>query len=382
MGGRSHLMTVVIGCAVITASTALLSYLLPSKKRPLSARVIIYFPRFEEAQKGRSAFLRWIGFFLLRRHLGWFCNATIANVNVRPDFLNKARKEAESESAGEEVTSVALEIDLQPQRQSKKTEQTAKFLSKKLKAALEYWQYPYMIHHQNFCCSRQVIAKEELLSRFQEIVQLYHEMPLPEYSRYKNWTQSCYLEVHERWTPKTDINESLYLVMKDILLQAKQAFQKWYCFKNNLEKVDVVTMNSFITKYIPVDGKREFGKHVDGAKIDGSLILALPEELDLESISPELARKRERHNWPGLLVWDAPKQRKVRSTESNISKEKLNAATSAIKEAGFDEFLIKLAPGDCCFLENMIWHHGLPITTGARYVVVCFYQCVWKKIIL
>ena len=32
-----------------------------------------------------------------------------------------------------------------------------------------------------------------------------------------------------------------------------------------------------------------------------------------------------------------------------------------------------------CLLDNMIWHHALPITSGRRYALVCFYKCNWKR---
>ena len=93
-----------------------------------------------------------------------------------------------------------------------------------------------------------------------------------------------------------------------------------------------------------MEGKSEFGKHIDGAKIDGSLILALPTDAP--------------HDWPGLIVWDGPRDAQKKRPQHSVM----------------------LQPGDACFLDKMVWHHGLPITKGARFVMVCFYKCKWKKI--
>lgn len=225
-----------------------------------------------------------------------------------------------------------------------------------------------VLHVPNFHCERNVVSKEELMLAFKKVVNLYHEMPLPRYSRYENWSRSCYMEVHEKWTPKTDTNESLRLALEEVLEKGKTSFSRWYCFRNGLKKVKVVTMNSFVTKYIPKPGMNEFGKHVDGIKIDGSLIMALPEEIDLvdnQLSQPQEIAVSERHNWKGLIVWDAPREKELRKS---------------LQKSGQDKFSVKLMPGDCCYLEKLVWHHGLPIYSGARYVIVCFYQCSWQEI--
>jgi len=192
-------------------------------------------------------------------------------------------------------------------------------------------------------CIRQGVPKGELEEAFGGVLKHYHEQQLQEYSRYKNWTQSCYMECHEQWSPQVPITEELRDVMLPLLDRAKEHFATWYKDLYGLNDVEVVTLNSFITKYIPVEGKDEFGKHVDSAKADGSLILALPTD--------------EPHDWPGLKVWDGK--------DSN----------GKIKE-----HTLKLEAGDICCLDSLVWHHGLPISVGKRYVAVCFYRCKWKKV--
>ena len=51
-------------------------------------------------------------------------------------------------------------------------------------------------------CKRQIVDEKLLFESFQGVLQHYHEQQLQEYSRYKNWRQSCYMEVHKIWTPQ------------------------------------------------------------------------------------------------------------------------------------------------------------------------------------
>mmetsp|Transcript_17798 Transcript_17798/g.35172 ORF Transcript_17798/g.35172 Transcript_17798/m.35172 type:complete len:395 (+) Transcript_17798:466-1650(+) len=193
-------------------------------------------------------------------------------------------------------------------------------------------------------CIRDVIPQDEITQAFEGVKKYYHEQQLQEYSRYKNWTQSCYMECHEHWSPQVPVTEALRDAMKPALEQCRLRFKKWYEDLHGLKDAEVFALNSFITKYIPVKGKEEFGKHVDSAKADGSLILALPTD--------------DPHDWPGIKIWDGPKG----------------------ADGERPEHTYVLQPGDICCMDALVWHHGLPITKGARYVAVCFYRCKWKEV--
>jgi len=138
-------------------------------------------------------------------------------------------------------------------------------------------------------CVQGIVPKELLMSSFEGVKKHYKSQQLMEYSRYKNWTRSCYMESHPFLPPQAKVTKPLYDSLKEILDIGKSHFAAWYKELNNLDEVEVITLNSFVTKYLPNPGENEFGKHVDGAKIDGSLILALPTD--------------DPHDWPGLLVW-------------------------------------------------------------------------------
>lgn len=193
-------------------------------------------------------------------------------------------------------------------------------------------------------CLRGAVADGTLAQAFEGVQRHYHEQQLVEYSRYKNWTQSCYMECHGHWSPQVPVTQALADCMRPVLDQCRERFTEWYKELHGLEKVEVVALNSFITKYVPSEGKDEFGKHVDSAKTEGSLILALPTD--------------DPHDWPGLKVWDGPKGADGERPEHHYV----------------------LNPGDICCLDSLIWHHGLPISKGTRYVAVVFYQCTWKRV--
>ena len=54
-------------------------------------------------------------------------------------------------------------------------------------------------------CKRQIIRLPVLHSAFVGVLKHYHEQQLQEYSRYKNWRQSCYMEVHKIWSPQVGL---------------------------------------------------------------------------------------------------------------------------------------------------------------------------------
>lgn len=159
------------------------------------------------------------------------------------------------------------------------------------------------------------------------------------------------MEVDDRWTPRPEINQMLYGHLKDIQEKCRLVFAQWYADLYSLDSVKVTTLNSFVTKYVPSDGKSEFGKHVDGVKVQGSLVLCLPTD--------------EENDWPGMLVWDGPKER-----------------GPVDKRDPRPEHLYVMKPGDALLMDRLVWHHGLPITIGHRYVIVNFYALSWGKLAL
>ena len=193
------------------------------------------------------------------------------------------------------------------------------------------------------------IAPDELKEAFESgVMQHFHEQQLPSYSRYEDWRQSCYMETHPKWTPQPPINEALFGKFKRIQETCRRVFAAWYADLYGLDEVDVTTLNSFVTKYVAVQGKNEFGKHVDGVRVHGSLVLALPTDVE--------------NDWPGMLVWDGPKGRGLPDDDPRPLHR------------------YNMLPGDVLVMDRIVWHHGLPISKGHRYVVVNFYSVSWRRV--
>jgi hypothetical protein len=194
-----------------------------------------------------------------------------------------------------------------------------------------------------------IISNEELQIAFEQgVIPHFKETQLPSYSRYEDWRQSCYMEIHPKWTPQPEVNLAMLEKMAKIQEYCRLIFARWYCDLYSLDEVEITTLNSFITKYVAEPKKNEFGKHVDGIKVQGSLVLALPTD--------------EENDWPGMMVWDGPKGRGIVNDDTRPKHHYM------------------MQPGDALLLDRMVWHHGLPITKGKRYVVVNFYSCQWKKV--
>jgi hypothetical protein len=233
----------------------------------------------------------------------------------------------------------------QPIKSTTTTTSTAKTLFSTL---TRYQNLPKAIPFKHAVVT-QAIPEVELNQVFNNgVLPCYAEMQLPSYSRYEKWTQSCYMEIDARWTPKPEINLPMFNALKEVQERCRLIFAQWYAELYSLESVEVTTLNSFVTKYVPQEGKNEFGKHIDGVKVHGSLVLCLPTD--------------EPNDWPGMLVWDGPKERGPIGVDPR------------------PEHHYVLQPGDALLLDRMVWHHGLPITKGHRYVVVNFYSVAWKKI--
>ena len=91
---------------------------------------------------------------------------------------------------------------------------------------------------------------------------------------------------------------------------------------------------SFVTRYRPTPDETHLPRHIDGANVDGSLVLSLPTYDAFEG--------------GGLTVWDGDGEREV--------------------------FEYPLAAGDAAMLDSRVWHQSNPITAGERWVIVVFYQ--------
>merc|ERR1719401_2051186 len=119
--------------------------------------------------------------------------------------------------------------------------------------------------------------------------------------------------------------------MTPIMDACTEAFATWYCKLRSLASVQVHVMNAFVTRYRAVHEEDQLKKHIDGAGVDGSVVLALPTDDPFEG--------------GALHVWDGKPQH---------------------------EFTYQMQPGDALFLDNAVWHQAKPIPSGTRWALVLF----------
>jgi len=181
---------------------------------------------------------------------------------------------------------------------------------------------------------RQGITSAKLVELFPSMKAAYLQQPLDygRNSRYgSNWRISCYLVVMENWKPKIDVHQPMVDCMEGVMHECIGCFERWYCELKRLESVKASVMNAFVTRYKPVQDEDQLEKHIDGASVDGSVILALPTD------DPFKGGK--------LMVWDGKPQQ---------------------------ELSYEMAPGDMMLLDNAVWHQAKPISCGTRWALVLF----------
>lgn len=179
-----------------------------------------------------------------------------------------------------------------------------------------------------------VLPQAELEALFPTMKEAYVQQPLDygRNSRYAdNWRISCYTTVMESWKPKIEAHEPMRRCMSEVIDRCCDAFAKWYCRLKLVPAIDVHVMNGFVTRYRPIHGENELQRHIDGASVDGSVVLALPTDDPFEGGK--------------LHVWDGKPQQ---------------------------EYEYAMKPGDAIFLDNAVWHQAKPITTGTRWALVLF----------
>lgn len=178
------------------------------------------------------------------------------------------------------------------------------------------------------------ISPERLQALFPKILDAYVQQPL-DYgrgSRYSDkWKISCYLVVMEHWKPKIFPHAPMVECMAPVMSDCVDAFVKWYTDLKALESVEASVMNAFVTRYRPMPDEDQLEKHIDGANVDGSVVMAMPTD----------------DPWEGgaLHVWDGKPQK---------------------------EHIYHMGPGDILFLDNAVWHQAKPISSGTRWALVLF----------
>lgn len=175
-----------------------------------------------------------------------------------------------------------------------------------------------------------------LWAKFPAMRDAYVQQPLNygRHSRYGDkWRISCYLVVLENAKPKTLPHQPMVECMGEIMTACVRLFEQWYCYHFSC-CAEALVVNCFVTRYRPKHDENQLKRHIDGANVDGSVILALPTDDPFQGGQ--------------LRVWDGANQQQFDYPD--------------------------LRPGDAILLAGRIWHQAFPITCGTRYALVLFLQ--------
>lgn len=173
-----------------------------------------------------------------------------------------------------------------------------------------------------------------LWAKFPAMRDAYVQQPLNygRHSRYGDrWRISCYLVVLENAKPKILPHQPMVECMGEIMTACVRLFEQWYCYHFDC-CAEALVVNCFVTRYRPKHDENQLKRHIDGANVDGSVILALPTDDPFQGGQ--------------LRVWDGANQQQFDYPD--------------------------LRPGDAILLGGRIWHQALPITYGTRYALVLF----------
>ena len=156
-----------------------------------------------------------------------------------------------------------------------------------------------------------------------------------------HWKLSCFMEYTNGVASKgIDLasGERLMGVCADVLADCDRVFLEWYDQlypRLSSTRRTLHRMQSFVTRYRPNPDETHLPRHIDGANVDGSLVLGLPTYSAFGDSG-------------GLTVWDG--------------------------ENDAEEFRYPVAAGEACMLDSRVWHQSNPIAHGERWVIVIFYE--------
>lgn len=164
------------------------------------------------------------------------------------------------------------------------------------------------------------------------------------------WKASCYCEVAEDGGAMQKAvvpSRELLHACEPLLTRCDEVFSSWYRETHGARSIQqLVRLQSFVTRYRPVDQEAGLLRHIDGAHVDGSIILALS-GADGSGSPIDIA-----FSGGGVTVWEGAPE---------VAHE------------------YPMRPGDICALDNYVWHQGNPIQSGERWALVIFYQTRYNR---
>jgi len=171
------------------------------------------------------------------------------------------------------------------------------------------------------------------------------------------WKVSCYAELAEEggaMQKHVQPSEAMRQACAPLLERCDAVFSGWYQKLHGAKSITrLKRMQTFVTRYRPKPQEAGLLRHIDGAHVDGSLILALTGPDPTEGSPIDIA-----FEGGGVTVWE-------RSGPDGQGPE--------------EAYKYPMRAGDMCTLDNYIWHQGNPIHAGERWALVIFYQVRYNR---
>ena len=195
---------------------------------------------------------------------------------------------------------------------------------------------------------------------------------------YTTMTVSAYMEVDNN-TPGAAqrgvaCDPDLLEVMAPLLEQCNRQFTAWYESLHGTGSVPrLKRLQSFVTRYRPFPNENALLRHVDGAHVDGSVILALPTDSPFAGGGVTVWEPTPALQLPPSKQPQTPAQNQPRNSSAaaptgvnSHSGADLPAASAPLPPGcasvsacnGRPElaYLYPMSPGSLCLLDNCVWH--------------------------
>jgi hypothetical protein len=183
---------------------------------------------------------------------------------------------------------------------------------------------------------------------------------------------------------------TLLHVMAPLLAQCNARFTTWYEAQHGAGSVPhLKRLQSFVTRYRPLPNENALLRHIDGAHVDGSVVLALPTDAPFVGGGVTVWEPRPPRRPVGVLPRAEPSRRGASDecAEDNVADEDgatlppgcasvvAAHATSSAGGGGSAElaYHYPLPPGSLCLLDNYVWHQVQVRSSRSLLCLLSFY---------
>lgn len=192
-----------------------------------------------------------------------------------------------------------------------------------------------------------------------------------------DWKVSSYMEVDTSMGGAMQkgvvVNEALLATCEGLLEACNAAFRLWFERLHGVGSIsELVRLQSFVTRYRPLPNENALLRHIDGAHVDGSLILALPTDRCACGVAMRCGCRA--CTWHSSAHMHIVRLYGFICVIVAVNRSAFTGGGVTVWEGEPEtEYVYPMQPGDVCCLDNYVWHQGNPITAGERWSLVIFY---------